>query len=234
MIQKVVGGGQTGADRGGLDAAIRLGIPHGGYCPKGRRAEDGRIPERYLLEETLSFGYEHRTMMNVSESTGTVIFVLGKLTPGSSLTLWEADIFQKPSLLVRFKDFSFEFSVKFVQDWIRHHDITNINIAGTRESKAPGIQKRVEEVMYKVLFRKKKPKRREEMKSTRKRSWRKKPDDTVALMLSEINASGYAPNGEFEESFLQSIERILEDGRLLSSKQDVVLEKIWRKAKGYR
>lgn len=61
MIERVISGGQTGADRGGLDAAIDLGLPHGGFCPKGRRAEDGVIPGRYQLEETESADYTERT-----------------------------------------------------------------------------------------------------------------------------------------------------------------------------
>jgi hypothetical protein len=52
MPMKIVSGGQTGVDRAALDWAIQRGIPHGGWCPRGRRAEDGRIPERYRLRET--------------------------------------------------------------------------------------------------------------------------------------------------------------------------------------
>jgi len=52
MIEQVVSGGQTGADRAGLDAAMALGIPVGGWCPRGRRAEDGPIPAIYPLTET--------------------------------------------------------------------------------------------------------------------------------------------------------------------------------------
>ena len=74
---KIISGGQTGADRGGLDAAMDLGIEHGGWCPKGRRAEDGRIPDRYTLEETTSTDYTVRTEKNVEWADGTVVFTFG-------------------------------------------------------------------------------------------------------------------------------------------------------------
>ena len=75
-VEKIVSGGQTGADRAGLDFAIAHGIPHGGWCPKGRKAEDGTIPERYGLSETSRADYLQRTEANVRESDGTVIFTV--------------------------------------------------------------------------------------------------------------------------------------------------------------
>ncbi|MCC6355238.1 MAG: putative molybdenum carrier protein [Verrucomicrobiae bacterium] len=84
IIEKIVSGGQTGADRAALDAAIALGIPHGGWCPKGRRAEDGRIPGRYRLAETPGANYLQRTEWNVRDSDGTVLFTLGKAATGGS------------------------------------------------------------------------------------------------------------------------------------------------------
>ena len=73
MLKKIVSGGQTGVDRGALDAALPRGFPCGGYCPAGRRAEDGRIPARYPLEELSSPHYQVRTRRNVEESDGTLI-----------------------------------------------------------------------------------------------------------------------------------------------------------------
>jgi len=74
MITKIISGGQTGADRGGLDAAIHCGLPHGGWCPKGRKAEDGLIPSKYQHKEMESSGYLPRTQANVFDSDATVIF----------------------------------------------------------------------------------------------------------------------------------------------------------------
>ncbi|MCH7226767.1 YpsA SLOG family protein [Haloferula sp. A504] len=70
MIERIVSGGQTGADRAGLDAAIAAGLPHGGWCPRGRKAEDGPLPKRYLLTETKSASYLTRTEWNARDSDG--------------------------------------------------------------------------------------------------------------------------------------------------------------------
>ena len=71
-LRKVVSGGQTGVDRAALDVALDLGYEAGGWVPKGRRAEDGMIPERYRLNETPSRDYEQRTEWNVRDSDGTL------------------------------------------------------------------------------------------------------------------------------------------------------------------
>ena len=95
---KIVSGGQTGADRGGLDAAIELGIPHGGWCPKGRLAEDGCIPYKYLLEEMASADYLKRTEQNVIDSDATIIFTFEKPTGGSKRTLGFTKKHNRPCL----------------------------------------------------------------------------------------------------------------------------------------
>ena len=85
MLAKIISGGQTGVDRAALDVAIAMGIPHGGWCPKGRRAEDGTIPARYHLAETRSAAYRQRTEWNVRDSEGTVIFTISPVLIGGSM-----------------------------------------------------------------------------------------------------------------------------------------------------
>ena len=97
IVIKIVSGGQTGADRAALDWAIENDIPHGGWCPKGRKAEDGVIDARYELKESTSASYLQRTEWNVRDSTGTVIFTLcAELTGGSKKTADFAKKHQKP------------------------------------------------------------------------------------------------------------------------------------------
>ena len=79
-LKKIISGGQTGADRAGLDAAMELNIPIGGWCPKGRKAEDGPIDKKYPLQETKLGDYKVKTGLNVKDSDGTIIFTLGKPT----------------------------------------------------------------------------------------------------------------------------------------------------------
>ncbi len=86
MIKKIISGGQTGADQAGLDAAIKLDIPHGGWIPKGRLTENSPLPDKYQLDEMPTISYIDRTEQNVVDSDGTLIVSHGKLTGGSKLT----------------------------------------------------------------------------------------------------------------------------------------------------
>jgi len=86
-VTKIISGGQTGADRGGLEAAIRCNVPHGGWCPHGRQAEDGVVPEKYRLREMDSPEYQARTEANVLDADATVIFTQGAPTGGSFETI---------------------------------------------------------------------------------------------------------------------------------------------------
>jgi len=148
MIQKIISGGQTGADRAGLDAAIESGIEHGGWAPKGRKSEDGVIPERYNLTEMTMGGYPKRTEQNVIDSDGTVIFTYGKLTTGSALTRKIARQKNKPCLHI---DLDVEKNPVFVlKDWLIEWDIKILNVAGQRASKAAGIHDRVKDIVKSV------------------------------------------------------------------------------------
>jgi len=150
MIRRIISGGQTGADRGGLDAAIELGIAHGGWCPKGRRAEDGEIPARYALTETAGRSYRERTDLNVRSSDGTVIFYRGRLEGGSRRTADTARKEGKPRLLVRIEHMGEAVESEF-RAWVAEHRIEVLNVAGNRESRAPGIQQLVKRFLLRVL-----------------------------------------------------------------------------------
>jgi hypothetical protein len=86
MIKKIISGGQTGADRAALDVAIKLGIPHGGWVPKGRITEEGPLPDKYQMHEMPTEIYADRTEQNVIDSDGTLIISRGKPTGGSDYT----------------------------------------------------------------------------------------------------------------------------------------------------
>ncbi len=135
-LDKVISGGQTGVDRAGLDAAMEAGIPVGGYCPKGRLAEDGTIPIKYPLTELAGRGYPARTEKNVMESDGTLILNVDKLTGGTSLTLDFARKHSKPCLIIQL---DCEPETGPVIQWAKEHSIRVLNIAGPRESKHPGL-----------------------------------------------------------------------------------------------
>ena len=134
---KVVSGGQTGVDRAALDAARATDLPIGGWCPKGRRAEDGILDAGYPLEETPSEAYEQRTMWNVRDADATLILAAtAQLAGGTQFTRQVADGLQKPCLVLVLDEHS---SITVAADWIRRHDIRVLNIAGPREGGQPGI-----------------------------------------------------------------------------------------------
>src|SRR5262245_20122993 len=105
MLRKIISGGQTGADRAALDWSIRRRIPHGGWCPKGRKAEDGTIDLRYRLVETPSDDYAQRTEWNVRDSDATAVFsIRNELQGGSLLTFEMATQYNKPVIHLRQQD----------------------------------------------------------------------------------------------------------------------------------
>jgi Circularly permutated YpsA SLOG family len=133
---RVISGGQTGVDRAALDAAMSLDIRIGGWCPKGRRAEDGRIPACYPLRETDSDDYALRTRLNVRDSDATLILTRGPLKGGTLLTKRYAKILGR-KLWVIDLDYADEFQA--ISEWLVENDIGKLNIAGPRENNAPGI-----------------------------------------------------------------------------------------------
>ena len=137
MIRKVISGGQTGIDRAGLDAAINAGIPVGGYCSKGRLAEDGTIPDMYTLTELESPELYSRTEMNVRESDGTLIINQGDLNGGSNQTLDFTIKYGKARLVVQL-DADLIIEPAHVIRWIEGQYISVLNIAGPHESKYLG------------------------------------------------------------------------------------------------
>lgn len=135
-LVKVISGGQTGVDRAALDAAHARGIATGGYCPKGRRAEDGVIPARYRLTELASIDYPARTRRNVQSADATLILMRDRLAGGSAYTAQLVKRLGKPLLVV---DLAARPRVAPVRAWLTQHAARTLNVAGPRESKAPGI-----------------------------------------------------------------------------------------------
>ncbi len=129
----IVSGGQAGVDRGALDAALELGNPCGGWCPKGRAAEDGTIPLRYPLQQ-IEGGYPQRTRKNVAESDGTLILYRGALSEGSLLTLELCRELGKPVCLVDADNSSPAMAAVTAREFIAEHGIEKLNVAGPRES----------------------------------------------------------------------------------------------------
>ncbi len=153
-LRKIVSGGQTGADQGALSACMQAGFPYGGWIPKGRRTEKGKVPARYRMRQHWSRHYPLRTEKNVADSDGTVIFTYGKPDGGSLLTIDFAKKHGKPWLAVDATRPHDEIVARVVR-WIRRRLPAGavLNMAGSRRSKAPGIHFTVKRAMLDVLVR---------------------------------------------------------------------------------
>ncbi|MCI0460311.1 MAG: putative molybdenum carrier protein [Gemmataceae bacterium] len=148
MLSKIVSGGQTGVDRAALDVALERGILCGGWCPLGRRAEDGPLPERYPLTEASSPEYPQRTAMNVRDSDGTLILTRGTPDRGTALTLRLAERYRKPCLSL---DLAETPDPGQVRAWVEANGVKVLNVAGPRESARPGIYEQARAFLSAVL-----------------------------------------------------------------------------------
>lgn len=133
---RIISGGQTGVDRAALDVAIARGMEHGGWCPRGRRAEDGKIDRAYRLKETNTAVYAERTKRNVLEADGTLILCRGRPSGGTELTVQLAEAHDRPCRVV---DLDQPHDLAEVRQWLRSSRIAVLNVAGPRESTSPGI-----------------------------------------------------------------------------------------------
>jgi len=146
-LVKIVSGGQTGADRAALDWAIEHRVDHGGWCPRGRKAEDGAIAQRYRLAETPSDSYAQRTEWNVRDSDGTVILTLAEtLTGGSKKTADLARQYGKPALHLA-RERGGRDAGERLRRFAQAHGIRVLNVAGPRASTEPAIHEFVRETL---------------------------------------------------------------------------------------
>ena len=135
-VRRVVSGGQAGVDRAALDVALALGMACGGWCPRGRAAEDGPIGARYPMAETPARGSLQRTRWNVRDSDGTLVLLRGRLDGGTLQAARHATALGRPLHVV---DLEGPAGIAATRRWLRARRITVLNVAGPRESSRPGI-----------------------------------------------------------------------------------------------
>lgn len=135
---KVVSGGQTGVDQGALAGALATGTACGGWCPEGRRSEEGPIPAMYPVTELPGAGYRERTLRNVLDSDGTAIIHDGELEGGTRLTWVFCEQHGRPSVLVDASALSRDQAVDALVEFVTANGLAVLNVAGPRASKWPG------------------------------------------------------------------------------------------------
>jgi hypothetical protein len=148
MIEKVVSGGQTGVDRAALDAALERDIACGGWCPAGRHADDGRIPDRYPLRETVDMDHTVRTENNVRDSDGTLMFYRGSLQGGTAYAVLMAKHLKRPVMAVNLDE---PVGVDAIAQWVANNRIRVLHIGGQRESSSPGIYQAAHRLIGEIL-----------------------------------------------------------------------------------
>ena len=153
MVTKIISGGQTGADRAALDVAIQLKISHGGWIPKGRLTENGRLNDKYHLKEMGSANYNRRTEQNVIDSHGTLIISHGKLTGGSEYTRDMVLHHGRPWLHIDLNKTDSFRAAKQIKSWLAEHKIEVLNVAGPRASKDPNIYQVTVDILKTVFYR---------------------------------------------------------------------------------
>ena len=156
LISKIVSGGQTGVDRGALEAALDLGFSYGGYIPKGRRAEDGMVPLKFAaMTEDTRKDYLHRTELNVINSDATLILSRTKeQTGGTKRTIEFCEKHGRPYWIENpdspsetDRGLEFIYWIEATLQWG-----CTINVAGPKETKAPGIERATYQYIKRVLL----------------------------------------------------------------------------------
>lgn len=145
---RIVSGGQTGVDRAALELALERGLACGGWCPRGRRAEDGAIDARFPLRETPSPEYAERTEWNVRDSDATLVLTRGTPKGGTALTVELARALGRPHRIV---DLAADPQAAGVRAWLAEHGVRVLNVAGPRESHEPGIGALARRFLERVL-----------------------------------------------------------------------------------
>lgn len=152
MLTKIVSGGQTGADQAALDAAMALGLAHGGWVPAGRLTERGPLDPRYEMKEMPTAEYAARTEKNVIDSDGTLILSHGPLTGGSDFTRKMAVHHSRPWLHLDLSGTSAFQAAHRAGEWLAEHRVSVLNVAGSRASKDPRIYSAVRDLLETLYY----------------------------------------------------------------------------------
>ncbi|MEM1263741.1 MAG: putative molybdenum carrier protein [Pseudomonadota bacterium] len=137
---RIVCGGQTGADRGAMMAAFDRGVPLAGWCPSGRKAEDGTIPSFYPVRELADSDYPERTLRNVLDSDATCIVRFSDVDAGSKLAAAACRREDKPYLYLDAHELDSDDAAGVLEGFIREHAVAVLNVSGPRASTHPAAE----------------------------------------------------------------------------------------------
>ena len=147
MIKKIISGGQAGAEKAALDAALKLGIPHSGWAYKGGKTDEGPLPKQYRVQETSNKSFSNRIKMNVLDAAGVVTFSYGKLPIGLKIVRELASNHNRPYLHIDLSESSFNIAAATVRAWMIKNDIEVIYVTGQKPLKGSDIHSEVVKVI---------------------------------------------------------------------------------------
>ncbi len=202
MIQQIISGGQVGVEQAALDAAIALGISHGGWTPPARPAENGKRPNKYNLKEVSADGETSATAMNVSQTDGTLIVSRGKLSQASAQALLLADQHRKECLHIDLKTTRGFSAAQLIKEWIIVNDIKALNVTGTQSGEDPDIYDdtlRLIKAVHQLFFIDAKKSAPPNLKPLSPRT----VDDAVDRLLSELPFKNKAQIAKLETDELE-------------------------------
>ena len=208
MLEKIISGGQTGADQAALDVAVKYNIPYGGWIPKGRKTEAGPLPSRYRLSVMPTSDYRDRTLQNILDSQGTVILYHGRLMGGSRLTRELAKMQKKPCIAINLVTHDpFETAV-MVQSFVEDRKIGVLNVAGPRASHDPDIYmdvKMVLEILVYLLFLEKEITWPHDMALEGDPGFPDSVDAAVNLIMSDLSLKSKTAIARLDSSDIQTV-----------------------------
>ncbi|MDJ0819025.1 MAG: putative molybdenum carrier protein [Desulfobacterales bacterium] len=138
MIKKIISGGKSGVEIAALDAAIRLEIPHEGWCYRNRKTDTGVLPSHYNVKEIENPSYFERLEKNIIDSDGTVVLTYGQMPVGSKAVRNLADGHNKPLLNVNLGTHSLDDTVSLIREWMAKHEIETIFFTGSKTGRGGG------------------------------------------------------------------------------------------------
>lgn len=226
MIEKIISGGQTGADQGALDTAIRLGIEYGGWIPKGRKTEAGPLADKYQLKEMPSAEYRARTEKNVVSAEATVIISHGPLSGGSRLTQQLAQHHGRLCLHVDLNTQAAFDAARIINDWVKAYDIRVLNVAGPRASEDPLIYQATADILESAYYLGlvQLPGRETDSASM---NLPETVDQAVAVLIEQLRLKDKSAIAHLQknqlESLLQALDRYLSDEFALGRGNDLLM-----------
>ena len=151
MIKKIISSGQTEPGRAGLDIAIELGIQHGGWTSKGRRAQAEKLTGRYNLQETGNIGFPQSAELNILESDGTLMLNYGEPPGGSEPIQQTSKKHHRPCLYIDLDEIGEAKAVQIISAWIEARRIKTLNVAGLRGDGGPEIYEATKRILITIL-----------------------------------------------------------------------------------